>query len=101
MLTGMKTALLVVVAVALGLSIAYMDSRPNFDDAGITAGALLVSAGLLGLIGPERPWLWALGVGVWIPLQGIAMKHDFAMLIVFLFPLAGAYLGRLVRTLTA
>ena len=97
----MKMAALLVVAVALGLSIAYMDSRPNFDDAGVTAGALLVSAAMLGMIGPQRPWLWALGVGIWIPLQGIALKHDFTMLIVLLFPLAGAYLGRLVRTLAA
>ena len=94
----MRTAALLLVAVLLGLSIAYMDSRPNFDDTGVTVGALLVSAGILGMIGPERPWLWALGVGVWMPIHGVAQRHDFTMLIVLLFPLAGAYLGRLVRT---
>src|ERR1700682_3866995 len=91
---AMKTAALIAAAVALGLSIAYMDSRPNFDDAEVTAGALLVSGGMLGRVGPQRPWLWALGVGIWIPLQGIALKHDFTMLIGLLFPFAGAYLGR-------
>jgi hypothetical protein len=99
MLLAMKTAALSLVAVALGLSIAYMDSRPHFDDAGVTVAALTVGAVMLGMIGPERPWLWALGVGVWIPIQGIVLKHDFTMLIVLLFPLAGAYIGRLVRTL--
>ncbi len=94
----MTTAALAVVAVALGVSIAYMDSRPNFDDAGVTAAALLVSAGMLGIIGPRRPWLWAIGVGAWIPLQGMALTHDFTTLLVLLFPFAGAYLGRLVRT---
>ena len=95
----MKTAVLAVASVALGLSIAYMDSRPNFDDTGVTVVALIASAGMLGMIGPERPWLWALGVGVWLPLQGIALKHDFTMLIVVLFPLAGAYIGRFLNQL--
>ena len=55
--------ILLPVAVCLGLSIAYVDSRPNWDDAGITAFALLLSCGVLGTLGPEPPV--ALGIGSW------------------------------------
>jgi hypothetical protein len=58
---------LLAAAIAMGLAIAWVDSRPHWDDTGITAGSLLLSAGLLGLMGPRRPWLWALGIGIWIP----------------------------------
>ena len=45
------------VAVVLGFAIAYVDSRPTWDDTGITASAVLITAGILGALGPERPWL--------------------------------------------
>jgi len=56
------------VALGLGLAIAWIDSRPHWDDAGITAGMLLLSSGMLGLMGPRRPWLWGLGIGAWVPM---------------------------------
>jgi hypothetical protein len=95
-----KAILVMLAAVVLGLAIAYMDSRPSFDDAGITAGLMLISAGLLGLIAPQRPWLWALGVGIWIPAHAM-MRHPepkaLMMLVVLAFPLAGAYAGMAMR----
>jgi hypothetical protein len=84
-------------ALIFGLLIAWMDSRPNWDDAGITAGTLVFITGILGLIAPERPWLWALAVGIWIPLYGIMARADFSMLVVLIFPFAGAYAGALMR----
>ena len=74
-----------------GLSIAWIDSRPRWDDTGVTAGMLLLTAGFLALIAPRRVWLIALGVGIWIPLRGIATTGDFTMLLILLFPLVGAY----------
>jgi len=41
---------LLIAAVTIGLAIAWVDSRPHWDDSGITAGSLLLSAGVLGLI---------------------------------------------------
>jgi hypothetical protein len=84
-------------ALIFGLLIAWMDSSPNWDDAGITAGTLVFITGILGLIAPERPWLWALAVGIWIPLYGIMARADFSMLVVLIFPFAGAYAGALMR----
>src|SRR5512132_1036617 len=59
------------VAIALGLLIGYVDSRPTWDDTGITAGVVLITTAVLGALAPQRPWVWALCVGVWIPIFGI------------------------------
>lgn len=92
---------LLVAAVALGLAIAWVDSRPHWDDTGITAGMLLLSGGALGLAGPRRPWLWALGVGIWIPLYLIArtptMGNVLGSFVILAFPFAGAYAGMALR----
>jgi hypothetical protein len=96
---------LLVVAVAVGLAIAWVDSRPHWDDSGITAACLLLSAGVLGMIGRRRPWLWALAIGIWIPLYlivGQAIAHSLttksaSYVIILAFPMAGAYAGMAVR----
>jgi len=85
------------VAFCVGLLIAYVDSRPNWDDTGITALALLLSCGALGALGPERPWRWAVAVGVWIPVYGIASSHNFGSLLALGFAFAGAYAGMGLR----
>ena len=37
-----------------------VDSRPGWDDTGITAGLILLACAGLGMAMPERAWLWAL-----------------------------------------
>jgi hypothetical protein len=92
-------------AILLGLAIAWLDSRPHWDDTGITAGMLLLTAGMLGLIGPRRPWLWALGIGVWIPLHMIVQRPSvgnlFGGLVILAFPMTGAFAGMAVRKMIA
>jgi hypothetical protein len=59
-------------------------------------------AAVLGLLGPQRPWLWAIAVGAWIPAYAMVRTPTVstaAMLVVVLFPLAGAYVGRVARGL--
>jgi hypothetical protein len=89
--------LLFVIALLAGLFSAYVDSRPTWDDTGITAGGLLLVSGLLTLLGARRPWLIALAVGIWIPVYYIYLNHDLRMLLVLLIPLVGAYGGWAVR----
>ncbi len=122
---SVSTIVLLALAVCVGIAVAYMGSRPHFDDAGIQAGLLLISAGALGAIGPDRPWLWALAVGIWTPVAGwlVAsppdprskplplpgdMLTDSALAqalvggaIILLFPLVGAYAGVLCRRMLA
>lgn len=96
---------LLIAAVALGLAIAWVDSRPHWDDTGITAGSLFLSAGLLGLIGPRRPWLWALGIGLWVPLYLFMRTPNWSNglggLVILAIPMAAAYLGMAVRRVMA
>jgi hypothetical protein len=84
-------------AVVLGLLIAYVDSRPNWDDTGVTAAAVFAVAGLWGVLGPERPWLWALAVGGWIPVVGIVTTGNYGSLLALAVAFAGAYAGMGVR----
>lgn len=84
--------ILLAASVAQGLAIAWVDSRPKWDDAGATAG-------VLGLIGPRRPWLWALGIGIWIFLRMVVHAPTAANVlgsfVILAFPMAGAYAGGL------
>ncbi len=89
----MKQTLLVVSAVALGLMIAWVDTRPTWDDTGITVFALLIGSGIIGLLAGKRPWLFALAVGIWLPLWYILTKHDLAMVFLLAFPFVGVYFG--------
>ena len=95
---------LFVVAVLLGLFIAFVDSRPGWDDTGITAGAMLLSSGLLTLLGYRRPWLIGLAIGLWTPLYETYLSHNLRFpgvilfpLFVVLIPMVGAYAGWAVR----
>jgi len=88
---------LFVVAVALGGLIAYVDSRPGWDDTGVTAGAILICTAALGAAGPSRPWLWALAFGLWIPAVEITMTRNYGSLLALAFAFAGAYAGMAIR----
>ncbi|MEO8470313.1 MAG: hypothetical protein ABI573_11690 [Chloroflexota bacterium] len=88
-----RDVLAAVVAVAFGLAIAWIDSRPGFDATGITAGALFVAGGVATFLSRRRPWLWALAAGIWVPMFEI---HDASMpapLAALLLAGVGAALG--------
>lgn len=100
---GMQRVFLIV-AILTGLFIAYVDSRPTWDDTGITAGTMLLSSGLLTLLGYRRPWLIALAIGLWTPVYETFLSRNFSLpgvilfpLLVLLIPLVGAYAGWAVR----
>ena len=80
-----------------GFLIALNDSRPSWDDTGITAGLIVLTTALFGYLIPKWPWIWALTVGLWIPMHAIVLKGDYHMLIVTLFGFAGAYLGAAIK----
>lgn len=87
------------VAIACGLLLAWIDSRPTWDDAGVMAGLLCVLASMFGCAQPRRPWIWALAVGAWIPMLGLARSGDPASLLALAAGGAGAYAGAGVRRL--
>lgn len=91
-------------AAVVGMIIAYIDAQPGWDDAGVIAFSMFVVAGVFGMMAPHRPWLWALAIGIWIPLHAIARHPSLgsaAMLVVMAFPFAAAYAGMMVRRVLA
>ncbi len=85
--------MLAVIAVALGLAIAWVDARPSWDDAGITAVGLVGATALVAAVSGRRPLLWAILVGVWTPMLGIPASGDPAALLALAFALVGALIG--------
>ncbi len=81
-----------VLALAYGALVAWIDSRPTWDDDGITAGLLFLGAGALGAITPRGAWRWGLAVGMWITALMLAKEVRAIALV----PLAIALVGSLV-----
>jgi hypothetical protein len=92
----LRTVLLAAVACAVGLAIAYVDSRPTWDDTGVTAGALFAAGAAFGYLGRSRAWLWALLIGVWIPVLEFRGPAGGAALLALVFAFAGAACGSLI-----
>jgi hypothetical protein len=84
-----------VLSVIGGLAIAYVDSRPGYDDTGVTAVLLIAVAAPAAAIGGTRPWLWAVLVGVWTPLIEVSSGGSTGSLLALAFAAAGAAVGYL------
>jgi uncharacterized protein YfiM (DUF2279 family) len=82
-----------VVAVAAGIGIALIDSSPGWDSTGITAGLLLLGAGAAAAIGRDRPWLWALLVGLPTPMLETVRDGNGGSWLALVFAAAGATIG--------
>jgi uncharacterized membrane protein len=89
----MADALAAVVAVVFGTCIAYVDSRPTWDDAGVTALALVIAAGLISAGRPSR-WL-PIGAIVGLPVvaSNVARFGRWDSVIAVAFALIGAAVG--------
>jgi hypothetical protein len=81
-----------------GLAIAWVDTRPHWDDTGITAGAIAIAAGAASLV-RVPPWLAAALVAG--PVVAAEISGGTGVLLAVPFALAGAYLGALARRLVA
>ncbi|HSS36136.1 MAG TPA: hypothetical protein VLR93_07655 [Patescibacteria group bacterium] len=90
-----RTAGLIAAAAGVGLAIAWFDSRPGWDDTGITAAALFLASFSFAATAGRRPWLWAMLVGIWTPLVEIGLTGQAGSLIALAFAAAGAAAGHL------
>lgn len=91
------TLVLGVTALAAGIAIGAMDSRPGFDDTGVTVTLLVLAAGVVAAIDGRRPWLWALLVGAPLPIIEVPSTGSSAPLVALLFAAIGASIGVIVR----
>ena len=85
------------VALLVGSCIAYVDSRATWDDAGVTAAALLAAAGLIGFARPRAWWLVGLASGVPVLAFNVAIYGKFGSAIAIAFSLVGAAVGASMR----
>lgn len=92
-----KFWLLLISAVACGLFIGWVDTRPTWDDAGITAAAILLVTGVLGAAMPSRAWVWALTVGGLVLLLDIVLAGSYGAGLALVIAFMGAYVGALIR----
>jgi hypothetical protein len=90
---GLRDGLLAVACIGLGLVIGYLDSRPTWDDTGITVALLLLTAALTAGFSGRRPWLWALLIGAWVPILEIGGPAGVASLAALAIAAAGALGG--------
>ena len=99
----MKTSdwLLLLGALSLGLAIALVDLSPGWDDTGVSAAAVFAAAAGFGATRPSRAWLWALAVGLWIPVLGIVVHGNVGALIALIPAFLGALAGAAARRLLA
>ena len=88
-----RLSVIAALALLLGLLIAAADSSPGWDSTGITAGALLLGAGMMAFLGRDRPWLWALLVGLPTPIIEIAGPGTSGSLLALVFAGVGAAIG--------
>ncbi len=107
---GMSTdrdLVFVVLAVGLGLGVGWLDVRTT--EVTVTVVALLAVGFLLGLLGPGKPWRWALLIALGLPVMaGVAeltgmqtaepARVDPRVALVALgFALVGCYAGAVIR----
>jgi hypothetical protein len=88
--------ILLIIALACGAAITWIDSRPTWDDTGITAAMILVATSTLGFLSPSRAWIFALAVAVWIPAFGLVHGHH-STVIALVVGFVGAYAGAAAR----
>lgn len=90
---GRRDALLSVTAAAIGLTIGYVDSRPTWDDAGITVSLLLLTSAMVTGLSGRRPWLWALLIGAGVPVFETFGRGGPASLVALLVAAVGSAIG--------
>jgi hypothetical protein len=73
-----------------------MDSRPGYDDTGVTAVLLISVAAIAAAIGGRRPWLSAFLVGIWTPIIEISSGGSTGSLLALVFAGAGATIGYVI-----
>jgi hypothetical protein len=88
----MRFVFLVLIAAMLGALISMVNSRPGWDDTGVSPPWCLVRRGLW-VRATRNGRVWALAVGSWIPALGLTLGHGYASIVALAFALVGAYAG--------
>ncbi len=93
--------LLATIAAVTGLGIAWLDSRPGNDATGVTVVLLLSAAFAVAAASGRRPWLWAILVGIWVPLFELGGSSGPASLAALVVSIIGAAAGYVLARFVA
>jgi hypothetical protein len=89
--------------IGFGIFIAYIDTRPHWNDDGISVLMLLITSFICGALSSTKTWLIALAIGIWTPLFNIILDSNFGSLLALVPVFIGAYIGfgcrRLFKTI--
>lgn len=88
-----RDVLLAVAATLIGLAVGYVDSRPAWDDTGITVSLILLTSAMISGLSGRRPWLWALLIGAWVPIFEFSGASGAGSLVALLVAAAGSAAG--------
>jgi len=92
-----RRATLIAVALTSGVVIGLIDSSPGWDSTGITAAAVFLSAAVFAGTARDRPWLWALLVGLPTVLLDVARTGNTGSVLAIGLAAAGATVGWAIR----
>ena len=81
------------VAVLLGAIIGYIDSRPTWDDTGITAAAIVIGSFTLAAQRPRVWWIIALAVGLPVFCFNYLLQGDLGASVALIFAASAAGMG--------
>ena len=95
----MKQWFATALALVSGLAIGWIDTRPGWDDTGITVGLILITSAILGFAFPKRCWIRAIIIGGALPLFNIMTNGNYGSLIALVIAFLGSYSGAGLRTL--
>jgi hypothetical protein len=87
------------IAIACAITIAWIDTRPNWDDTGITVGSIFLSAAFCGALAPSRAWLWALILGGTVFGADVLLHGNYESVAAVVVAFIGAYAGAGARRL--
>ena len=93
----LKFWIILIVAVVVGLCIAWVDTRPRWDDTGITVAMIFGTSAVFGSLLPRHAWLLAIAIGAWIPLANIIQFNNYGSVLALVVAFAGAYAGAFLR----
>ncbi|HEY2917025.1 MAG TPA: hypothetical protein VGI98_07415 [Candidatus Limnocylindrales bacterium] len=91
-----RRLVLVVAALVVGSGIGLLDSRPTWDDTGVTVALLVLAGAIFAAVDGRHPWGWALLVGAPLAIIEVPASGSLAPLAGVAFAAVGAAGGWLL-----
>ena len=85
--------LLAIAAAAIGFVLAKIDTSPHWDDTGIIVVLVITTTAVFSFLQPRYAWLWAIMIGLPIPILNIIKSHNYGSFAALIFSFVGACSG--------